>query len=62
MQVKFLIDWGGFKKGQVLDMDLPSFNFLINSNIGIKYELQELTNERLGKSNNKRGRKSKSNI
>lgn len=60
--VKFNIDWGNFTKGQVLEVDLPSFNFLVNSNIGIEYELQEPTNERLGKSSAKRGRKQRSNL
>jgi len=60
--VIFNIDWGNFKKGQVLEVDLPSFNFLINSNIGVEYELLESPNERLGKSNVKRGRKQRNKL
>jgi len=60
--VIFNIDWGNFKKGQVLEVDLPSFNFLINSNIGVENVIQKSTNEQFGKSSGKRGRKQRNKL
>jgi len=60
--VIFNIDWGNFKKGQVLEVDLPSFNFLINSNIGVENVIQKSPNEQLGKSSGKRGRKQRNKL